>query len=87
MFEPEIFWKKFTVLKKVPVTLLGLFGAPPAVIPRPGNCAPHRYPPAWPFSTYAKFIHFGEVPRLDFLLPPIKRNNHVSSNHGYFNDI
>jgi len=33
------FGSKCTVLKKVLVTLLGLFGAP-IVIRRPGNCAP-----------------------------------------------
>jgi len=33
------------VFKKVIVTLLGLFGARPAVIRRPGNCAPLRYAP------------------------------------------
>jgi len=48
------FGSKFTVLKNVHLTLLGLFGAshshlaPPAVIRRPGNCAPlapPRYAP------------------------------------------
>jgi len=39
MFEPEVFRKQMHVLKKVLVTLLGLFGAP-MVIQRPGNCAP-----------------------------------------------
>jgi len=34
MFEPEIFLKQCTVLKKVLVTLLGLFSSP-AVISRP----------------------------------------------------
>jgi len=28
MFESELLWKKFTVLKKVRVIFLGLFGAP-----------------------------------------------------------
>ena len=38
MFEPEVFGKQCTVLKKVLVTLLGLFGTA-AVIQRLGNCA------------------------------------------------
>jgi len=41
------FRSKFTVLKKVLVTLLGLFGAP-IVIWRPGNCAYLALPPLRP---------------------------------------
>jgi len=39
LFELEAFWEANVLLKKVLVTLLGLFGAPIAIW-RPGNCAP-----------------------------------------------
>ena len=59
---------KFTVLKKVLVTLLGLFGAsisnsaPPQWFSAPivnwlsGNCAPLRYAPGWHGSNSTYFI-------------------------------
>ena len=45
-FEPETFWSKCSVLKKVFVTLLWLFGnhvvfQRPIMTGRPGNCVPH----------------------------------------------
>jgi len=42
MFEPEVFGSKYTVLKKVLVTLLGLFGAPRSV------SAPEKLSPLCP---------------------------------------
>jgi len=40
MFEPEVFRKQMCCIEESVVTFLGPFGAP-AVIRRPGNCAPH----------------------------------------------
>ena len=66
MFEPEVFRKQCTVLKKVLVTLLGLFSSPavisrapqwcgpPVVIWRPGNCAPYAPPSLRPCIRYIK---------------------------------
>jgi len=39
MIETDVFQKQMYCMKKVPVTLLGLFGAP-IMTRRPGNCAP-----------------------------------------------
>jgi len=79
------FGSKCTVLKKVLVILLGLFGAPRShsaprtVIRRPGNCAPlhpFRYAPA---LTAKKFIPLQVLPtrfliaRKEQLRPPRRR--------------
>jgi len=46
----SFFGSKCTVLKKVPVTLLGLFGAPRSNSAPPGNCAPLTPPLVTPLD-------------------------------------
>ena len=60
MFEPEVFRKQMYCFANVPMTLLGLFALPPAVIRPPGNCAP--FPPSLRLWYYA--IKFGKFSKL-----------------------
>jgi len=48
MFEPEVFRKQMHCTEESTCDIVGLFGYP-AVIPRPGNCAP--------FVTLLRSVH------------------------------